>query len=90
MQGATPLAHDAVIEAIVTAVAPFLGENMARAATADQCRKLGLEGGELDAQQVDGLLSRIGKGLNLFVGRDQAARLIEQLRSDLDVQGGVA
>jgi hypothetical protein len=84
------MAHDDVIEAIVTAVAPFLGENMARAATRDQCRKLGLEGGELDPEQVDGLLTRIGKGLNLFVGREQAARLVEKLRRDLSAQGGVA
>jgi hypothetical protein len=82
------MALDDVIEAIVTAVAPFLGENMARAAVLDQCRKLGIESGALDAGQVEGLLARIGKGLNLFVGRDQAARLVDQLRRDLGAQGG--
>jgi len=84
------MAHDDVIETIVRAVAPYLGENMARAATRDQCRKLGLEGSELRSEQVEDLLVRIGKGLNLFVGRDQASRLVEQLRCDLKVEGGVA
>jgi len=84
------MAHEDLIETIVTAVAPFLGENMARAATRDQCRKLGIEGDRFEWQQVDGLLAQIGKGLNLFVGRDQAARLIEQLRRDLNQQRSVA
>jgi hypothetical protein len=85
------LAHEDVIEAIVKAVAPYLGENMARAATRDQCRKLGLEPEtELGPEQLNGLLERLGKGLNLFVGRDQASRLVEQLRRDLSRQGGAA
>ena len=82
--------HDDVIETIVTAVAPYLGENMARAATRDQCRKLGLEGPQLEREDVESLLDRIGKGLNLFVGRDRAARLVEQVRRDLQLAGGAA
>jgi hypothetical protein len=46
--------------------------------------------GALDAEQVEGLLARIGKGLNLFVGRYQAARLVDQRRRDLGAQWGTA
>jgi len=84
------MAHEDLVETIVNALAPFLGENMARSATRDQCRKQGIEGDGFDWQQVDGLLAQIGKGLILFVGRDQAARLIEQLRRDLIAQRGAA
>jgi len=84
------MAYEHVVESIVEAVAPFVGENMARAAVHDQCRKLGLEGGAFATDQVETLLNRIGKGLNLFVGRDQASRLVAALRRDLMVQGGAA
>ena len=84
------MAHNDVVEAIVRRMAPYLGETMVRAAIRDQCRKLGLEGAQLNSHQVETLLARMGEGLNLFVGRDQAARLVSHLRRDLSREGGAA
>lgn len=81
------MAHEDVVEAIEAALSPYLGEAMARAATRDQCRRMGLEGGALDGGQVEALLARMGAGLHLFVGRDQASRLVDGVRSRLGAGG---
>jgi hypothetical protein len=72
-----------VVDAIASVLAPHLGETMARAAVQAHRTKLGLPEGPLDTSQVDALVARLGIGLNIFVGRANAALLEQQMRQVL-------
>lgn len=65
---------------VETILGPILGGSMARAATAGHCRSLGIEGASLDAAQLDALVHRLELGLNIFVGRERAGAIAEELR----------
>ncbi len=65
-----------VVEAIVRAVGPFLGEAMARAATTGHCKKLGISETEMTREQADALLTQIGLGLNVFLGRQRSSEVL--------------
>ncbi len=68
----------AVLEAITRAVAPYIGDTMARASTLAHSRRLGIGEPTVTAAQVEGLLQGLSNGLNVFVGR---ARSAEAMRS---------
>jgi len=70
-----------VVEAIVRTVAPYLGEAMARAATLGHCRKLGISEAEMTREEADALLSQIGLGLNVFLGRKRSSEVLLAMRS---------
>jgi hypothetical protein len=69
-----------VLETIQRIVSPVLGENMARTAAKAHCRGLGVNGDQMSAEQVAALIDRMGKGLNVFVGRDRAGTVVAELR----------
>jgi malonyl CoA-acyl carrier protein transacylase len=69
-----------VLDAIARVVAPVLGETMARAAPRSQCAKLGIDGAQIDAEQVEALIAKVASGLNIFVGREKASALVQQMR----------
>jgi cell division GTPase FtsZ len=75
------------MDRIVRVVSPYLGENMARSAARAHCQKLGIEGPEVSADQIETLISRLGAGLNVFIGRERAAVAIEELKRALDSRG---
>ncbi len=68
---------------IVAAVAPYLGETMARSATQAHREKLGIDGLEASEEQVEALLRKISSGLNVFVGRDRSSAIVAQVRAAL-------
>ena len=72
-----------VLETIQRIVSPVLGENMARTAAQAHCRGLGVNGDQMSAEQVAALIDRMGKGLNVFVGRDKAGTVVAELRRAL-------
>jgi len=72
-----------VLEAIQRIVSPVLGENMARTAAQAHCRGLGVNGDQMSADQVAALIDRMGKGLNVFVGREKAGVVVAELRRAL-------
>ena len=72
-----------VLETIQRIVSPVLGENMARTAAQAHCRGLGVNGDQMSAHQVTELIDRMGKGLNVFVGREKAATVVSELRRAL-------
>jgi hypothetical protein len=74
-----------VLDTIQRIVSPVLGENMARSAAQAHCRGLGVDGEEMSADQVAALVDRMGKGLNIFVGRDKAGALVGELQRALGV-----
>jgi hypothetical protein len=72
-----------VLEKIQRIVSPVLGENMARSAAQAHCRGLGVNGEQMSAEQVAALIERMGKGLNVFVGREKAGALVSELQRAL-------
>jgi len=72
-----------MVEQIVAAVAPFVGENMARSATRVHCEKLAIVDGTMTPQQLDALITRLETGLRVFMGREKAANLMTPLRTRL-------
>ncbi len=71
---------EAVLETAARIMAPYLGENMARAA---HCQKLGIEGGEVTREKAEALLSKLATGLSVFVGREKSAAIVEEIRQAL-------
>lgn len=72
-----------VLETIHRIVSPVLGENMARSAAQAHCRGLGINGEEITAAQLSALIDRMGKGLNVFVGREKAGAVVAELQRAL-------
>jgi hypothetical protein len=66
-------------EAIARILSPYLGETMARASVRGHCQRLGLLGSHLGDDQVSTLIQKIHAGLNVFVGRERSARIVEEL-----------
>jgi len=75
-----------VLREIVTAIAPFIGENMARSATQVHCQKLGIaDATHLTPAQLGQLITRLETGLRVFMGRDGASSLMSPLRARFGV-----
>jgi hypothetical protein len=72
-----------MVQEIVAAVAPFIGENMARSATRVHCEKLGISEPTMTPQQLDVLITKLESGLRVFMGREKAAALMVPLRTRL-------
>ena len=66
--GARPRA----IDAIITALAKYIGPNMARTSVHGQCAKLGLSLDAAHVDQLEALVEALCPGLNVFIGRDKA------------------
>lgn len=76
------------VDVVVAAMAPYIGETMARSAAEAHCRKLGLDGA-LGPGQLEQLLAKLGSGLNIFLGREKSAAVIASARQALAGAGGV-
>lgn len=77
-------------DAMIRVLAPYLGENMARAAVYSHRDRLGLNQRELTRADVDGLLDRLGPGLVVFVGREKTEHILDEVRMAIAplVKGG--
>ncbi|WP_437552528.1 hypothetical protein WME97_14645 [Sorangium sp. So ce367] len=82
------LPADEVIKKLVDVLAPYLGENMARAAVCSQADKLEFKHGRLSPADVERLLDAVAPGLGVFVGRDKAQRILDEARAAIGAQGG--
>ena len=70
------------VEVMVRAMAPYIGDTMARSATEAHCQRLGIAA-TMSRDQVETLLGKLGGGLNIFLGRDKAASVIAEVRAAL-------
>jgi hypothetical protein len=77
-----------VVETIVRVLSPYVGETMARSATAAQCQKLGIDGAQMTPEAAESLIARLGSGLNIFIGRERSARVVDELRRVVAQAGG--
>jgi len=73
-----------VLDSIAGVLAPYLGKFMARASASAHCRDLQIDGDLIDRQKLDALVDRLGKGLNLFLGRDRSKQVVEEMLRALD------
>jgi hypothetical protein len=74
------------VEVIVSVMAPYIGDTMARSAARAHCLKLGV-GDTLSADEAEALLDRLGSGLNIFLGRDRSAEVLAETRLALERAG---
>jgi hypothetical protein len=74
------LTRPEVLDALATVLAPYLGDTMARASARTHCDKLGLGEGEVTSAQVEALVGKLASGLNVFVGREKAAGVLEEMK----------
>jgi len=77
------MATSDAVQEIVTAITPFIGENMARSAARVHCQKLGISDGQVTPEQVRQLIARMETGLCVFMGREKASSLMAPLRLKL-------
>lgn len=75
------------LERIVTVLQPYLGATMAEASTRAHCEKLGIPSGPIRADQIEALLAKLKSGLSVFVGREQAGKVMEEIRGSLAAAG---
>ena len=77
-----------VLDSIAEVLSPYLGKLMARASAGAHVQDLAIDGERMDRQKAEALVERVGKGLNLFLGRDKSKLVVEDLRRALDRLGG--
>jgi hypothetical protein len=82
-----PLLRSRVLDAIVAAMTPLVGETMARSSANLHLRSITTE--SVDAGELEAALGRIGSALNVFVGRDRALTVIAAIRKTLEMGASV-
>jgi len=70
-------------ELLVRILAPSVGDNMARAIARGQCEKLGIVGPRATGEQIEQLSAALRPGLNVFVGKDTAERILRDVQAAL-------
>jgi hypothetical protein len=85
---ASPLKTAEVLDSIAVVLSPYLGKLMARASASAHCKDLAISGDLVERQKVDALVDRVGKGLNLFLGRDKSKVAVDEIRRALEGLGG--
>lgn len=68
---------------IQESLAPLIGDNLARTSVKLHSTKLGLDGAELNRDQVNDLLTQIGLAMRVFVGAERADALIAEIQRNL-------
>jgi hypothetical protein len=76
-----------LLDVIVKTLAPYIGENMARASVRGQCDKLHLIPSAIRPEQVTTIVDALAPGLNVFVGRDKTAQIVDAIRRAIIVGG---
>ena len=72
-----------VVRMIAAALTPYVGETMAWTSIQSHCKRLGLDASRLGRAELEQLLEQIGKGLNVFIGRDKSAGVMRGIRASI-------
>lgn len=75
---------DAVLDALTRTLTPYIGANMARSAVLSQRERLGIDGAAITPEQIEGLIAKVASGLNVFLGRERAAGVVDEMRRSLN------
>jgi len=70
------------VDVMVKAMAPYIGDTMARSAAEAHCQKLGIEA-TMSTDQREALLGKLAGGLNIFLGREKSASVIAEVKDAL-------
>jgi len=70
----------AVVSQIVQILSPYLGGTMAEASARAHCEKLGISGATITREQAEALIGKIASGLAVFIGREKAGAVVEEIR----------
>ena len=82
------LTSDAV-QVMVTVMAPYIGDTLARSAAEAHCRKLEVLGGTIGPDQIELVLGKLLAGLNIFLGRERSAAVVADVRRALQTARGL-
>ncbi|MES1245789.1 MAG: hypothetical protein ABUT39_29550 [Acidobacteriota bacterium] len=69
-----------VLDAISRVLEPLIGRLMARTAPTAHCSDLGIRSAVMDGTQIEALLEKLGLALIIFLGRDKAAAVVDEMR----------
>jgi hypothetical protein len=81
------LKTEEVLAELARVLSPYVGATMAEASARAHCQKLGLAGPTLDKEQIEALITKLGSGLTVFVGRQKSQAVVEEMRTALDTGG---
>ena len=70
----------AVVSQIVQILSPYLGATMAEASARTHCEKLGISGTVITSEQAEALIGKIASGLAVFIGREKAGTVTQEIR----------
>lgn len=79
-----------MITQLARVLAPYVGATMAEASTRTQSQKLGVTGPVISGEQVEALISKLGSGLAIFVGRQKSAVVVEEMRKAVAAAAGAS
>jgi hypothetical protein len=80
--------HEAV-QVIVSVMAPYIGDTMARSATEVHCRNLGVHEAKIEPAQLEQVLRKLELGLHIFLGRERSGSVIAEARGARRAAGGL-
>jgi hypothetical protein len=83
----TTATKDQVTAIVVRALAPYVGATMASASVRGLCERLRLGDTKLGRAEVQGLIDALAPGLHVYVGKEKARTVIEQVWTAMDELG---
>jgi hypothetical protein len=86
---ATEIPTRDVAQVITGVVQPYIGATMAQAAVQAHLAKLGVRGPSISLDQTAALIQRIGTGLNVFLGKERAAKVVDEMMRAVKSAGRV-
>jgi hypothetical protein len=79
-----------IARAFADALSPYIGRNLAGASLRGHFEKLGIEEREVTEAEVAAVIQLIKPGLHVFVGRERASSVVDELYRALDRLGGAS
>lgn len=76
-----------VLDAISRVLEPLIGRLMARTAPSAHCSDLGIRSTVIDGPQIEALLEKLGLALIIFLGRDKAGVVVDDMRKVITALG---
>ncbi|HEY2511838.1 MAG TPA: hypothetical protein VGI39_13310 [Polyangiaceae bacterium] len=83
-----PISPPVTADVLARVLAPSVGDNMARAIARTQLEKLGISGSRLNPAQLQALTDALRPGLNVFVGKEAAERIVREVHAALRAESG--
>ena len=66
---------------VVRALSPYIGPTMASASVRGLCEKHGLDTAKLHGAHLDKLLDALAPGLDVYVGKETARKVVAEIRA---------